>query len=109
MKFFMLNGWAYKAKAVIDHILIDPHLPDNFWTTPIRDCTTEELEKWEGLPFIITFGDHFSGYCLNREARDRPTLLHASNDLAEVIKCQVSLGCCDQSMNRLELIGGDFK
>jgi len=32
-----------------------------------------------------------------------PTLIKPSAIL--VISCQVSLGCCDQSMNRLELIG----
>ena len=86
MKSFKLNGNQYEAKALISNILIDPKLPDGFWTTPICERSSEELELWEFVPFIITLGDLFKGYCLDGGAWDRPSLLNASDDLTEIIE-----------------------
>jgi len=86
MKTFTLGDYDYQAKDCIDNVLIDPLTPAHFWTMPVQDREPEELEKWEGLPFIVSDPNGtFRVYCLNFGAWDRPSLINASDNLPELI------------------------
>ncbi len=87
MKLLNLGDFAYEAQDCIDAILIDPVLPDDFYTQPIIKRDPEHLEKWFNRPFIVSIDNEiYKGYCLNSACTDRPMLLTVSSDLNQTLE-----------------------
>ena len=62
-----------------------------------------ELNRLPKRPLeLLRAWDAADEYLLNTLAED---LKPSADTRILIVNCQVSLGCCDQSMNRLELIG----
>ena len=75
--------------------LFDPRLPDHFYNLDINERCAQEIEQWHGQPFIETQVNcdpetgpyiHYTLYCLDGGAWDRPTNRFRSTDLEEVIQ-----------------------
>lgn len=87
MKTFKIDGLDYIAEDFIQGILVNPELPEGFWTKPISDRNDEELALWLHHVFIWMESEGMKKlYSLDNGCWDRPTLLYASNDLNEIIK-----------------------
>ena len=83
---FEVDGTEYQARDYIDGVLIDPVLPDNFWTEPLETRSPEHLKHWKNQPFIIGGDAYYKAYCLDGGAWDRPSLLCGFNSLDKTIE-----------------------
>ena len=55
----------------INGILIDPVLPNNFWTEPLETRSADHIRHWKGMPFIISEDNFYKTYCLDGDAWDK--------------------------------------
>jgi hypothetical protein len=83
---FEIDNQEYYAQACIEGIFINPVLPEDFWTLPIKDRTEENMQHWKGKPFIITDDNNFyKVYCLDGGSWDRPSLKGGFDSQAKAI------------------------
>ena len=87
MKNFTLHNIDYQADDFIDGILINPILPDNFWTATVGTRSSEDASKWFGKPFIKDFENIYAVYCLDGRCYDRPSVQGYFTTLDKAIKC----------------------
>ena len=85
MKTFKIDGDEYQAEDCIDNILIEPKLPDHFYTEPLADRTEEHMRLWQNFPFIVIDNEFYKIYSLNFGAWDRPSLLGAFQNLQQAV------------------------
>jgi hypothetical protein len=82
---FEVDNTEYHAQDYVQGVLINPVVPDEFWTLPIKDRTEEHMQHWKGKPFIITDNDFYKVYSLNGLCYDRPMLLGGFDSQAKAI------------------------
>lgn len=80
------DGTEYHANNFISGILIDPVLPDNFWTESLESRSPEHMKHWDGMPFILGEDGFYKAYCLDGGEWDRPTLICGFDNLAKTIE-----------------------
>jgi len=64
---FILNEIEFTAKSLLDEVLIDPLLPDDFYDCPNEERDDEQNKMWWGRAYIETddftaFDDNYSEY-----------------------------------------------
>ncbi len=85
MKIFQINNSDYAAENAINDILINPDLPNNFFTMHIDDRSQRHLEKWFCLPFVLTHEQTFKVLCLDNNSDVMPSELGAFDNLEEAV------------------------
>jgi len=101
MNTYKLSGQRFHAEGLIplpgsttEKILLNPKLPEHFYNLAIEDRSDEELELWEGHPYIKSeandawpSGTIYKVHCLDGGARRRPTTWGWFNTLDEAVEC----------------------
>jgi hypothetical protein len=85
MNTYKIGEFEFTAKDAKEGILIDPTLPAHFYSKAIAERSAVEVEKWEGLPYIVSAQQGFRVECLDGGAWDRPTLWGQSAQIDEAI------------------------
>ncbi len=86
MQIFTLKNFVYGASNCIDEILIDPALPDNFFTTRMDDRSKQHLEKWFGTTFVLNQHATFKVWCLDGQFWDKPSCLGEFENLEHAVE-----------------------
>lgn len=78
------------AERSIEGILIDPEIPDGFWSTPKGKRPPSHLAFWN-TPFILTvphvYSPRYDVYCLDGGAWEHPTCWGKFATLEEAVQC----------------------
>jgi hypothetical protein len=84
---FTLNNIEYQADKLIDDVLINPLLPDNFWTATVSTRSTGDAAKWFGKPFVKDLDKILAVYCLDGRCYDGPSVWSYFTTLDKAIQC----------------------
>jgi hypothetical protein len=87
------------AEDVAAGILINPLLPEGFYSTPVAERSQAHMERWYQAPFILhtvwdtelsPTGHQYEVYCLDENAMDRPSIWGVFVTLEEALMCAMN-------------------
>lgn len=80
MKKFEIDGYKFLAENCIDGILVNPQLPEDFYTHDLSEREPLELSTWMNRSYVVAekheafeSGTRYSVWRLDGGAWDRPT------------------------------------
>jgi len=78
------------VEKLVEGVLVDPVLPEGFWSTPLGKRPASHLAYWE-RPFVLTVASltppRFDVFCLDGGAWERPTCWGRFRTLEEALRC----------------------
>jgi hypothetical protein len=86
MNTYKIGEFEFTAEDAKEGILIDPSLPTHFYAKAIAERSAAEVERWEGLPYIVPTPLGFRVECLDGGAWDRPTMWGSAGTVDDAIK-----------------------
>lgn len=95
MQTFRINTLEYQAENLIEGILLNPNLSENFYSTPTFERSVDDLKHWWCVPFIETDRAGFKVICLDGNTSNGPSLLGYFDDLNDAIE-MAQRDTCDQ-------------
>ncbi len=86
MNVYELGNHKYAAENCIDAVLINPLLPDDFYTLPVDEWSDARISRWMDRHFIIQDPSGiFKGYSFVERCIDKPYLFITNENLQTVV------------------------